>query len=49
MAGPGGGSSTPSYSQVATNRSKGVGLHRFKKPTEVITEDIKTGNIKPHG
>lgn len=49
MAGRGGGSSASSYSQITVNRSKGSGLHHFKKPLEVITEDINTGNIRPQG
>jgi len=49
MAGCGGGSSSPSYSQIVANRSKGTGLLRFKKPLEVIPEDINIENIKPHG
>ena len=52
MAKRGGGSSAPSYSQVAANRSKGDGEHRFKKPTEVVTKPTnteKSETIKPQG
>jgi len=35
MEGQGGGSSTPSYSNVVSSRSKEVSLNGFRKPTEV--------------
>jgi len=42
MVGHGGGRSTPSYSEVVADRSKGVKSHRFKKPTKLITEANNT-------
>lgn len=48
MAGRGGGSFAPFYSQIAANRNKETDLHRFKKTTEGTTEDTNTRNIKPH-